>query len=101
MNHTLGYWLIILVSEVALLSLVTLVLYAWDKRQAGRSGWRIPEQRLHLLSLLGGWPGALLGQRWMRHKSVKARFRVVFVLTVLGHLALVAGITYLVYTLSE
>ncbi|MEM6258966.1 MAG: DUF1294 domain-containing protein [Planctomycetota bacterium] len=89
-------WLIILVGEIVLMSLFTLGFYAWDKRQARRDGWRVPEKRLHLLSLLGGWPGAMIGQRWLRHKSVKTRFRVVFWLTVLLHVSIATGITYLI-----
>jgi len=89
-------WLIILAADVLVMSLLTFGLYAWDKRQAGRSGWRVPEKRLHVMSLLGGWPGALIGQRWLRHKSIKTRFRVVFLGTVLLHLAICSGITYLV-----
>ena len=64
-------WLLILAADVALMSLLSLGFYAWDKRQAGRSGWRVPEKRLHLIALLGGWPGALVGQRMLRHDIQK------------------------------
>lgn len=90
-------WLNILAADVLVMSLLTLGVYAWDKRQAKRAGWRVPENRLHLLSLLGGWPGAMIGQRWLRHKSIKTRFRVVFWLTVCLHLTIVAGGTYLIW----
>ncbi|MFK7790401.1 MAG: DUF1294 domain-containing protein [Phycisphaeraceae bacterium] len=90
-------WLIILAADLLLMSVVTLCFYAWDKRQARKRGWRIPEKRLHVLSLLGGWPGALLGQRWLRHKSIKSKFRVVFWLTVVGHVGVALAITYLVW----
>lgn len=90
-------WLIILAADLSLMSLVALGFYAWDKRQAKKQGWRVPEKRLHILALLGGWPGALIGLRWLRHKSVKTKFRVVFWLTVFLHVAVITGITYLVY----
>ena len=90
-------WLIILAVDVVLMSSVTLVIYAWDKRQAKKHGWRVPEKRLHVLSMLGGWPGAMLGQRWLRHKSIKTKFRLVYWLTVVVHIAIVAGITYFVW----
>jgi uncharacterized membrane protein YsdA (DUF1294 family) len=42
----------------ALLSALTYWVYAVDKRRAEERLWRVPEARLHLLELLGGWPGA-------------------------------------------
>nr|MBX2853107.1 DUF1294 domain-containing protein [Phycisphaeraceae bacterium] len=91
-------WLTVLAIDLVMMSTVTLGFYAWDKRQASKHGWRVPEKRLHLLALLGGWPGALLGQRWLRHKSVKTRFRLVFWLTVFVHITVAAGITYLLWS---
>lgn len=63
-------------------SLVTFALYAIDKQQAQTGAMRVPEPRLHLLAVVGGWPGALLAQQFLRHKSVKASFRRVFWVTV-------------------
>ncbi|MFT5009279.1 MAG: uncharacterized membrane protein YsdA (DUF1294 family) [Granulosicoccus sp.] len=69
-------------------SLVTFVVYAWDK-YAAKKGWRRTSERLlHLLALLGGWPGALLAQQWLRHKTIKRRFRVVFWLTLMVNLGI-------------
>jgi len=65
-----------------LVSLVSFVMYAFDK-SASRSGrWRVPENSLHTLTLFGGWPGAMLGQGILRHKTVKQPFRFIFWLTV-------------------
>jgi len=63
-------------------SLLTFVFYAIDKSSARRSSQRIAESTLHLLSLAGGWPGALLAQQLLRHKSTKAEFRLAFWVTV-------------------
>jgi uncharacterized membrane protein YsdA (DUF1294 family)/cold shock CspA family protein len=63
-------------------SLLTFIIYAADKSAARRGAWRTPESTLHLLSLAGGWPGALIAQQTLRHKSKKASFRFVFWLTV-------------------
>ncbi|WMD22102.1 DUF1294 domain-containing protein [Achromobacter seleniivolatilans] len=64
------------------LSAITLALYAVDKAAARADRRRISENTLHLFSLVGGWPGALIGQQWLRHKTVKAEFRFVFWITV-------------------
>ena len=74
------------------MSLVTFIAYAVDKAAAGAGRWRIQESTLHFLSLAGGWPGALIAQQYMRHKSAKQSFREVFwctvVLNVAGFVAL-------------
>ena len=59
-------------------SLVSFFVYAWDKSAAMSNRWRTKESTLHLLSLIGGWPGALTAQRFLRHKSKKAEFQQVF-----------------------
>jgi uncharacterized membrane protein YsdA (DUF1294 family)/cold shock CspA family protein len=64
------------------MSMATFIVYALDKRAARRGGWRVAENTLHGLSLLCGWPGALLAQELLRHKSTKPAFRRRFWLTV-------------------
>jgi uncharacterized membrane protein YsdA (DUF1294 family)/cold shock CspA family protein len=70
-----------------IISAVTFLFYAWDKSSAKRSRSRIAEATLHNLSLFGGWPGALLAQQILRHKSVKKSFRIKFWITVFLNLA--------------
>jgi len=60
------------------MSLTTYVLYAFDKSAAQKGAWRTPESTLHLFSLFCGWPGALVAQQKLRHKSKKVSFRGVF-----------------------
>lgn len=66
-------------------SLATFAVYAWDKRRATQSAGRTPESTLHLLELLGGWPGALLAQHLLRHKNAKQSFQVAFWIIVALH----------------
>ena len=59
------------------------VAYAMDKAASKRRGHRrIPEDTLHIWGLIGGWPGALLAQQKLRHKSSKASFQFTFWVTV-------------------
>lgn len=69
------------------MSCVTFVAYGWDKRRAIRHASRVPEHTLHLLELLGGWPGALIAMSVFRHKTVKGSFRLVTFAIVLLHCA--------------
>ena len=68
-------------------SVVCALVYAFDKSAAVAGRWRVPEKTLHTLSLVGGWPGALVAQQVLRHKSNKAAFRAVFWVTVVANVA--------------
>ena len=71
----------------ALASIVTFAVYGFDKRRAVHGGRRVPERSLHTLELLGGWPGALLGQVFFRHKLRKLTYMLVFLGIVALHVA--------------
>jgi len=70
------------------LSLFTFIAYALDKIKAHRNEWRISENTLHWLEFLGGWPGALIAQRIIRHKNKKTSFQVTFWIIVIIHIAI-------------
>lgn len=53
-------------------------LMYYDKRQAKKKRWRIPEFNLLLLGIIGGGIGGLLGQRLFHHKTKKFRFYFAF-----------------------
>jgi uncharacterized membrane protein YsdA (DUF1294 family) len=63
-------------------SVACFAAYAVDKSAARAGRWRTSEQTLHLLALLGGWPGALIAQNLLRHKSQKTGFLLIFGATV-------------------
>lgn len=64
-------------------SVIAFGAYWIDKRAAREGRWRTQESTLHLLALVGGWPGAWIAQRYLRHKSAKLSFRITFWATVL------------------
>jgi uncharacterized membrane protein YsdA (DUF1294 family)/cold shock CspA family protein len=71
-------------------SLITYVAYGMDKSAAQRRRFRTSETTLHLFALLGGWPGGMIAQEHLRHKSRKTQFRFVFWITVLANFAALA-----------
>lgn len=73
--------MVLVFSAYAMFSMFTYVVYAIDKSSARKGTGRISENTLHFLSLTGGWPGALLAQQVLRHKTRKQSFRFVFWIT--------------------
>lgn len=73
-------------------SCVAYLAYVLDKAAAVKGHWRASESSLHLFGLLGGWPGAMLAQKRLRHKTRKRAFQVTFWITVLLNCAAVLGL---------
>ena len=71
-------------------SLACFVAYVMDKAAARAGRWRISEKSLLLLGLVGGWPGGLLAQRLLRHKTAKRPFQRAFWCTVVLNLMALA-----------
>lgn len=75
---------------VMALSVTTFLLYGLDKLEAARSGsgrrQRAPENLLHLLALLGGFPGGWLGRFVFWHKIRKISFWLVLVISTIIHI---------------
>lgn len=69
------------------LNFINFLLFGYDKFQAKRGGWRIPERVLLGLSLFGGGIGGLAGMLAFRHKTRKNIF----------WLAAIVGIAFLIY----
>ena len=69
----------------ATMSFLAIITYSVDKRRALDQKWRIPESLLHSIEVLGGWPGALVAQKQLNHKTKKTSYQVAFWLILIFH----------------
>lgn len=60
------------------INLVSFLSMGIDKWKAKNGAWRIPEQTLISMVVLGGGIGGILGMHVFRHKTKKPRFYVGF-----------------------
>jgi uncharacterized membrane protein YsdA (DUF1294 family) len=77
----------------AVTSLSAYIGYYMDKRAAQARQWRVREGTLLALGLLGGWPGAMLAQQVLHHKTRKVEFRRAFWGTVALNIAALIAFT--------
>ena len=70
----LKYFIIYLIA----INLIAFLAMYIDKRKAKYGKWRIPEQTLFILALIGGSIGAIAGMYTFRHKTKKLLFSVGF-----------------------
>ncbi|EJT9147052.1 putative inner membrane protein, partial [Salmonella enterica subsp. enterica serovar Enteritidis str. 50-5646] len=53
-------------------------------KTAARKTWRrVPESTLLVFGVVGGWPGAIVGQQLFRHKTQKQPFKTYFIVSVI------------------
>ena len=64
---------------------ITFVVWGYDKFRAKLHQWRISENTLFALIILGGGIGALIGMTVFRHKTRKLRFKIIAVTGVIVH----------------
>ncbi|MEA1990154.1 MAG: DUF1294 domain-containing protein [Pseudomonadota bacterium] len=83
----LSLWVLIIYSS---LSLFTFIIYWADKSASKNGNWRTPENTLHFLALIGGWPGALIAQQKLKHKTKKEPFLLILWITILVNLSTLA-----------
>ncbi|WP_447841101.1 DUF1294 domain-containing protein [Enterobacter ludwigii] len=75
-SHPFILWLL-------LINVLTLAMYGADKMAARRPMRRVPEATLLVFGLIGGWPGAIIGQQLFRHKTQKQPFKTYFIVSVI------------------
>ena len=58
------------------INVLTFLIYGVDKWKARRDKWRIPEETLIWLAIVGGSIGALLEMHLFRHKTKHKKFLI-------------------------
>ena len=58
------------------INILTFLIFGADKWKAKRDKWRIPEDTLIWLAIVGGSVGALLGMYLFRHKTKHRKFQI-------------------------
>ncbi|ELW91029.1 MULTISPECIES: DUF1294 domain-containing protein [Acinetobacter] len=74
---------------VSIINVMTYWFYAQDKEAAQINQRRVPENTLHILAFLGGWPAAWLAQQRLRHKTQKQPFRKIYFCTIVFNILLI------------
>ncbi|WP_151750930.1 DUF1294 domain-containing protein [Acinetobacter bereziniae] len=74
---------------VSIINVMTYWFYAQDKEAAQINQRRVPENILHILAFLGGWPAAWLAQQRLRHKTQKQPFRKIYFCTIVFNILLI------------
>jgi uncharacterized membrane protein YsdA (DUF1294 family) len=69
------------ITTYGVVSAVTFLVYWFGKSAAQHGRWRTKESSLLFLGLACGWPGAVVAQRALRHKSRKDGFQMAFCAT--------------------
>ena len=68
------------------INILSFILMGWDKYCSIKNYWRISENNLIGLALLGGAPGTLLGMIIFHHKTKKNKFKILVPIFVLINL---------------
>lgn len=88
MESLIKYFIIYLI----IINLIAFLVMYLDKRKARYGKWRIPEQSLLILALIGGSIGAIIGMYTFRHKTKKLRFSVGFPIILILQIVLIFSI---------
>lgn len=70
------------------INIIAFLAMGIDKWKAKRDAWRIPEQTLMSLVLLGGGIGGIAGMYTFRHKTKKPRFYMGFPMILISEIIL-------------
>ena len=88
MENVIKYCIIYLL----VINLIAFLAMYIDKRRAKYGKWRIPEQTLFILALIGGSIGAIAGMYTFSHKTKKLRFSIGFPIILVLQILLVISV---------
>ncbi|EDT4357948.1 TPA: DUF1294 domain-containing protein [Salmonella enterica subsp. enterica serovar Typhi str. CT18] len=75
-----------------LANVLMLAIYGVDKTAARKTWRRVPESTLLVFGVVGGWPGAIVGQQLFRHKTQKQPFKTYFIASVIVSIVVTVAI---------
>ncbi len=78
-----------------IINIVTFVTFGLDKRKAKKDKWRISEQALVTLMVIGGAFGGYFGMEKFHHKTQKLKFKVARVISFITFVAIIGLAVYL------
>ncbi|HER1287110.1 TPA: DUF1294 domain-containing protein [Salmonella enterica subsp. enterica serovar Elomrane] len=84
-SHPVAMWFL-------LANVLTLAIYGVDKTAARKTWRRVPESTLLVFGVVGGWPGAIVGQQLFRHKTQKQPFKTYFIVSVIVNISVTVAI---------
>ncbi len=79
---------------LAIINIIGFFAMLIDKQKAKKGAWRIPEQTLFYITLLGGGIGTISGMYMFRHKTKKLRFTIGFPVILISETVLIG---YLIF----
>ena len=82
---------------LAVISLISFIVTAWDKFCAKRDMWRVPEKTLLILSALGGSVAMYVTMKTIRPKTKHPKFMVGIPVIIFLQIAAVAAVWYFLY----
>lgn len=82
---------------LAVISLISFIVTAWDKFCAKRDMWRVPEKTLLILSALGGSVAMYITMKTIRHKTRHPKFMVGIPVIIFLQAAAIAALIYFLY----
>ena len=87
-------FLLYIVIYLAIINVITFVVYGLDKWKAKQAKWRIRESTLLGLAAIGGSIGALLAMKILRHKTLHPQFKYGVPLILVAQIAIGIAIWY-------